>query len=253
MSVSFSAATLVALLLSMARIMAWASIAPPFATSGLPRSIKPMISVALALAVLPVTSTQAPSTDLAPLINATLSNLIIGLGLGFGTRVIFSAVEAAGSLIDLFGGFSLAFALDPLSQNNTSVFGRFYGLMTTALVFASPAHLLIIGGFLKTFQTLPLDGRLSMTALDRHLVPTLSSMFVAALQIAGPMIVVLFLADVALGLLNRIAPQLNVFSLSFPLKIILTLGLVGFGFALLPRTVDGLASQSVQFVDGVVG
>ncbi len=143
---------------------------------------------------------------------------------------MFAAVEAAGSLIDLFGGFSLSFALDPLSQNNTSIFGRFYGLMATTLIFASQAHLLIIAGFLRSFTTLPLDAQPvdveAERAPGRHADV---SMFVAALQIAGPLIVVLFIADIAMGLLNRIAPQLNVFSLSFPLKILLTLGLVGLG------------------------
>jgi flagellar biosynthesis protein FliR len=253
MNLSFTTTTLVALLLSTARILAWTSIAPPFATSGMPKSIKPVLSVALAMAVTPIASAHAPTAEIGPLVDSLFSNIVIGAALGFGTRLIFTAVEAAGGLIDLFGGFSLSFALDPLSQNNNSVFSRFYGLMATTLIFVSQAHLLIIGGFLRTFQTLPLDAGLSMSKLDKQLVPSLTSMFVAALQIAGPLIVVLFIADLAMGLLNRIAPQLNVFSLSFPLKIMLTLGLVGLGFALLPRTIAGLATQSVDFVSGVTG
>ena len=253
MKATFSEATLVALLLSAARILAWTMISPPFATSGIPRSIKPAVAVGLGLAVTPIAAAHAPAADLVPLIDSLFSNLVIGAALGFGTRLVFSAVESAGSLIDLFGGFSLSFALDPLSQNNTSIFGRFYGLLTTTLVFASQAHILIIAGFLRTFQTLPLDGGMSLEKLSRSLVPALTSMFIAALQIAGPLIVVLFIADIAMGLLNRIAPQLNVFSLSFPLKIMLTLALVGFGFALLPRTIAGLAAQSVRLVTQVTG
>ena len=78
-------------------------------------------------------------------------------------------------------------------------------------------------------------------------------MFVAALQIAGPLNDVLIIADSGMGLLNRIAPQMNVFALSFPLKILLTLGLVGFGFVLLPDTITRLAEQSVRLVAGVTG
>ncbi len=63
----------------------------------------------------------------------------------------------------------------------------------------------------------------------------------------------LVVADIAMGLLNRIAPQLNVFSVSFPLKILLTLGLVGLGFALLPRTIEHLADSAVTFVSQVTG
>jgi len=253
MRLEFSEATLIALLLCTARIFAWTMVSPPFATSGLPKAIKPVLSVGLALAMTPTAATHVPAADVAALADSVFTNVVIGAALGFGTRLIFAAVEAAGSLIDLFGGFSLSFALDPLSQNNTSVFGRFYALLATTLIFASQAHLLIVAGFLRTFQTLPLDGALSFSALSKNLLPSVTSMFIAALQIAGPLIVVLFIADIAMGLLNRIAPQLNVFSLSFPLKILLTLGLVGFGFTLLPRTVDGLASQSVQFISEVTG
>ncbi len=115
-----------------------------------------------------------PATDIASLSGALLENVIIGAALGFGTRLLFSAVESAGSLIDLFGGFSLAFALDPFNNNNNSVFGRFYALLTTTLLFASQAHQVVIAGFLRTFQTLPLTGHLDLARLDAQLVPGLS-------------------------------------------------------------------------------
>ena len=92
---------------------------------------------------------------------ARCEQLFIGAALGFLTRLLFSAVEAAGSLIDLSGGFSLAFAYDPLSATNTSVFGRFYGVLATTLIFATNAHLVILQGFLRTF---------SIAAAGRHAV-----------------------------------------------------------------------------------
>ncbi|HZC53516.1 MAG TPA: flagellar biosynthetic protein FliR [Mycobacterium sp.] len=253
MNLTFSTATLVALLLASTRVLAWLVIAPPFATMGMPRSIRPMVAVALSLAVTPLAAHHVPPAEIGPLVGAGAVNVAVGAALGFGTRLIFTAVEAAGSLIDLFGGFSLAFALDPMSETNTSLFGRFYGLLTTVLIFVSQAHLLIIAGFMRSFDAIPLNGGVSFAKLDKALVPGMTNMFVAALQIAGPLIVVLFVADVAMGLLNRIAPQMNVFALSFPLKILLTLSLVGLGFALLPDTVARLAEQGVRFVGGVTG
>jgi len=252
MNLTVSTATLTALLLCSVRMLAWVSVSPPFATGGLPRVIKTALAVALALAVTPMTTAHAPPTQVVPLFTSAIEQVIVGGGLGLSTRLVFSAVESAGGLLDLFGGFSLAFAIDPLSQNNNSVFGRFYTLMCTTLIFVTPAHLLIIAGFMRSFQSIPLDGQLSLGRLVDQLIPGLTSMFVAALQIAGPLIVVLFLADLSMGLLNRIAPQLNVFSLSFPLKIILTLGLVGLGFALLPSTISHLAGQAVSMVGRVM-
>jgi flagellar biosynthetic protein FliR len=78
-------------------------------------------------------------------------------------------------------------------------------------------------------------------------------MFVSALQIAGPLIVVLFIADIALGVLNRIAPQLNAFSMSFPVKIGLTLLLVGMGFTLMPNTIVQIAHRANDLVTVVTG
>lgn len=252
MNLTVSTATLTALLLCSVRMLAWVSVSPPFATGGLPRVIKTALAVALALAVTPMTTAHAPPAQVVPLFTSAVEQVIVGGGLGLSTRLVFSAVESAGGLLDLFGGFSLAFAIDPLSQNNNSVFGRFYTLMCTTLIFVTPAHLLIIAGFMRSFQSIPLDGQLSLGRLVDQLIPGLTSMFVAALQIAGPLIVVLFLADLSMGLLNRIAPQLNVFSLSFPLKIILTLGLVGLGFTLLPSTISHLAGQAVSMVGRVM-
>jgi flagellar biosynthetic protein FliR len=251
-NLTVSTPTLVALLLGSIRVLAWVSIAPPFATSGLPRVVKTALAVALALAMTPMAAAHAPQAQAIPLLGSGVEQVLVGGGLGFSTRLVFTAVEAAGGLIDVFGGFSLTFAMDPLSATNNSVFQRFYNLLCTTLVFVTPAHLLIVAGFLRSFQIIPLDATVSMSKLSASLVPTMSNMFVAALQIAGPMIVVLFLADLSMGLLNRIAPQLNVFSLSFPLKIALTLGLIGMGFTLLPGTISRLADQAVQAVGQVM-
>jgi flagellar biosynthetic protein FliR len=78
-------------------------------------------------------------------------------------------------------------------------------------------------------------------------------MFIAALQIAAPLIAVLFIADLALGVLSRISPQLNVFQMSFPLKIMLTLGLVGMSFALMPQIITEMANDVSLVVISVGG
>jgi flagellar biosynthetic protein FliR len=253
MSLQLGSTTLVALLLCTLRISAWMMIAPPFATAGIPRIVRFMLAGVLSLSVLSAASTHAPAAEMGPLVASATEQLVIGAALGFLTRLVFSAVESAGSLIDLFGGFSLAFAYDPLSANNTSIFGRFYGMLATTLIFATSAHLVILQGFLRTFASLPLDGTIDMSHLGSAAVHGMTSMFISALQIAAPLIAVLFIADLALGLLSRISPQMNVFQMSFPLKIMLTLGLVGLGFALMPQVVTELANSATTLVIGVGG
>jgi flagellar biosynthetic protein FliR len=246
-------AQLIALLLASARVLAWAVIAPPIATGGVPHQIKVVLSVAMGLAVVPVVKGQVPAAEVAPVAGALLEQVVIGAALGFLTRLVFAAVESAGSLIDLSGGFALSAAYDPLSTTTTSIFGRFYALLCTTLIFVTDAHLVIFQGFLRTFRAIPLDGHLSVAHLDTWIANGVTELFVSALQIAGPLLVVLFVADVALGVLNRISPQLNAFSLSFPLKILLTLLLVGMGFTLMPRVVIELAGRAAGVVGMVTG
>jgi flagellar biosynthesis protein FliR len=253
MQFNLDAGMLVALLLISARIFAWSVVAPPIATAGLPVVVKTVLSVGLALAVLPTVKGQAPALDTASIIGDVVLQVMVGAGLGLVTRILFSAIEAAGSLLDVFGGFSLSAAYDPLSTTTTSIFGRFYGLLCTTLIFATNMHLLIFQGFLRTFQAVPLNSGISLSRLGSALSTTAGELFLGALQIAGPLVVVLFIADIALGVLNRIAPQLNAFSMSFPIKIGLTLLLVGLGFLLMPQTVANIAQRATSVIGQVTG
>jgi flagellar biosynthesis protein FliR len=251
MQLQVESSTLIALLLVSTRIFAWAMIAPPLASAGLPTTVKTALSVGLALVIVPTARANVPASDTASILTALVIQVAIGAGLGFLTRLVFSAIETAGGLLDVFGGFSLAAAYNPLTTTMTSIFGSFYALLCTTLIFATNIHLFIFEGFLRTFSAIPLNASMSFSKLDTTITSAVGDMFVAALQIAGPLIVVLFLADVALGLLSRIAPQLNAFSLSFPLKTLLTLSLVGSGFLLMPQTVVNLGTH-VSNLLGVV-
>ena len=154
-------------------------------------------------------------------------------------------------MIDLFGGFQLASAFDPMSMTNGAQWSRLYQLTTIVLLFASNAYQVMIAGLARTFDALPLGSGLDLAALAHTLTTGLTDMFVAALQIAGPLIAVLFLADVGLGLLTRVAPALNAFALGFPLKILLTLTLGVTAYLALPNVVAALTDSSISALLGV--
>jgi flagellar biosynthetic protein FliR len=244
---------LVTLMLCATRCIAWMAIAPPMATGGVPGHIKMIFGVALGLAITPTAEAHAPAPELVPVVGALLVQIMVGAGLGFLTRVLFAAVEAAGSALDMFGGFSAAVAYDPFTKSTTSVFGKFYALLCTTLIFATNTHLVIFGGFIRSFTAIPLDGTMNTADLAHAVTTATTQMFIATLQIAGPLIVVLFMADIALGIMNRIAPQLNAFQLSFPIKIGLTLLLAGIGFAMLPQTVVQTANHANDLIAKVIG
>jgi flagellar biosynthetic protein FliR len=121
------------------------------------------------------------------------------------------------------------------------------------LLLVSGAYLILFAGFAKTFEVLPIGNGLSLGATASTLTSALSIGFVAILQIAGPIIAVLLLADIGLGLLTRVAPTINIFVLSFPVKIGLTLLLVGVAIPQLTPMIAGLTDSSVDAMRGIVG
>jgi flagellar biosynthetic protein FliR len=244
-------AELTALLLASVRAAAWLVVSPPFNSKALPSPIKALLSVGIALPVVPALVDKVPAPDTAGMAVSVVEQVVLGTALGFLTAMLFAAIQAAGSLIDLFGGFSLAFAFDPLgASGNTAggVFDRFYNITATTLLFATNGHQLVLRGFTTSYKVLPLDGTLSLHNLQHLITSGVSQMFMAAIQIAGPLIAVLFCTDIGLGLLSRVAPALNAFALGFPAKILLTLAGAGLAMTLLPHAVSNTVDHAVQAV-----
>ncbi|GAA2697049.1 MULTISPECIES: flagellar biosynthetic protein FliR [Actinoplanes] len=241
-------AELMALLLGACRTGAWMAVCPPFNSRLIPGPVKALLSVGLTLPMTPYLRDTVPSMETPALIFSVIMQVFVGVGLGFVTALLFAALQAAGDLLDLFGGFTLAMAYDPLGMSQNAVFGRFYNLIAITLLFASDGHQLILRGFLQSFKTLPLDTTFSVETFTKLLVSGIGEMFLSALQIAGPLICVLFLADVSLGLLNRVAPALNAFQLGFPIKIFLVVTLSGLAIGMLPGALHTLVERAVSAV-----
>ena len=246
-------AELIAIMLGAVRAGGWLMTCPPFSSRLIPSQIKALLSVGIALPMAPALTSTIPSIQTMDLVACAALQVFIGASLGFITALFFAAIQAAGDLIDVFGGFTLAMAFDPLSQSQSSIFGRFYNLTAVTLLFASDGHQLILRGFMQSYRTLPLDVSFSMETFSRLLVSGIGEMFLAALQIAGPLIAVLFLTDVAFGLLNRVAPALNAFQLGFPAKILLVLVLSSTAIAILPGILNNLVDRAVSAVVQLTG
>jgi len=245
---SVPSATLAALLLGTVRASGFIMLAPPFNSPGIPAAVKGALAMALSLVVLPHISGQLPPITASFLVLSTFTEALIGAALGFLVQLLFTAVQLAGNIIDLAGGFSLQPAYDPMAQTSNASIGKLYNLLATTLLFTSGGHLLLVRGFVTSYEGLPIGGSIDTAQLGHTLIIALSKMFLAALQIGGPMVAVLLLADVALGLLTKAAPALNVFSIGFPVKIMLTLALLGLTFPLLPPAVDGLLGTALDAI-----
>lgn len=241
-------AGLEAVLLAGVRMAAFLVIAPPFSHRGIPGRIKAMLALALGLLVAPRAQAGADPTDIGSFVGQLLMQVLIGAALGFLVALVFAAVQSAGALLDLFAGFQMAAAFDPLNQTSGAQLQRLYQMTAVVLLFVSDGYQLVISGLVRTFDVIPLGTSLDLAATAAASTEGLTGMFLAALQVAGPLAVVLFLADVGLGLLTRVAPALNAFALGFPLKILLTLSLGGMAYLALPGMVSSLTDGAVRTV-----
>ena len=233
------------------RLVTFLVIAPPFSYNAFPLRIKGMLSLGLALAVSPVVTRGYVSPDTGGFILALLLEVVVGGMLGFLVLIVFSAVQSAGNLIDQFGGFQLAQGFDPQAMINGAMFTRLYQMTALALLFASGGYQLIIGGLIRSFTAIPIGGGMDLAAPIQAVTNAAGQLVLSAVQIAGPLIVVLFLADAGLGLLTRVAPAVNAFALGFPLKILITLTLGASAFVALPRIVSALTDTAVTTMLGV--
>jgi len=234
---------LAALLLGSLRVLGWLLVAPPFAGRAVPAPVKALLSVALALPMLPTLREDLPAMQLGPFLGAAVVQLLVGLSLGFVCFLLFQAFRAAGDIIDTLGGFALASAFDPLNQSQAAVIGRFQGMLATTLLLVSDGWLVVWHGFFRSYDVLGLGASFDTAVVASVVTDGVATMLLAAVQIAAPMIAVLFVADVGLGLATRVAPALNAFALAFPLKILLTLTLVGYTFVAMPDLVAGSAER----------
>lgn len=239
-----------ATMLAGVRLVAFFVIAPPFSYRAFPATVKVILGLGLAIGVAPRVAEGYASLETGPFLLALLTQLVVGLSLGFLVFLVFAAVQSAGALIDLFGGFTLAQAYDPQSQVNGAQFTRLFQMASLALLFASGGYQLIVAGLVRSFDAVPLTGTFDLGGLASVLVTALSQMFLSSLQIAGPLVVVLFLADVGLGLLTRVAPALNAFQMGFPIKIGLTVVFAGALFMALPSVVSSLTGDAVAAITG---
>ena len=246
MDLEVPAVTLAALLLGTARAAGFVLLSPPFNARTIPGPVKGALAMALSLLLSTQIAPTLPDPTAGFLVVSAVTEVVIGAALGFVVQLLFTAVQMAGDLIDLTGGFSLQPAYDPLAMTMNSSIGRLHYLLATTLLFSSNGHLLVVKGFATSYQGMPVGADVPTEQLGAVLITAFTMMFLAAVQIAGPMVAVLLLADVALALLSRAAPALNIFSFGFPFKIMLTLMMLGLTFPLLPPALDALLEHGVR-------
>src|SRR6478752_2767078 len=154
MTVPIDPLVVTAFVLALVRAAAWLFVAPPFNTRMIPTTVKAGVAAALALgSVSHIANPQLP-TSTPGFIFALLAQVLVGVTLGMFTLLLVSALQAAGSFVDLFAGFSLSQIYAPLGGTQSAVFGRFYQLLAVTLMFTTDAYLILVNGFFRSFEVI---------------------------------------------------------------------------------------------------
>ena len=253
MDLTFAGTTVAGYLLAVSRTAGFVLVAPPFSTRAVPQQARAGVALALAMPLSVWTAQSAPNLTSGAMVSQILLQLITGTVLGFVVMLAVTTIQTIGDIIDITGGFSASLGMDPLMLNQSSVMGRLHQLLAVTLLFGTDGHLVVLQGLSRSFQLAP-TGKLAWHGLAELMTRGVSQMFLSAIQITAPIMAVLLIADLALGLLTRAAPALNAFSLAFPLKILLSVMLIGLVLYQIPgvlaRTIDHAGTTMVQISGG---
>ncbi len=207
--------------------------APIFGNKNVPVMVRVAMALSLTLVFLPMTSFDANSLDTASFALAIVKEALAGLFLGYVASLMFAAIQTAGAYIDLTLGFGFAAMVDPMTKEREAVVGQFQNMVAVLLFLAVNAHHLIIRGLAESYVVLPLGEMTYNPSIAGGVMHFFRIIVMASLKIAAPILGVVFLTDVALGILARTVPQLNVFVLGFPVKLAVGLAAI---FIVLPVT-----------------
>jgi flagellar biosynthetic protein FliR len=214
----------VAFVLVLSRIGGLFAFAPVFSSRMIPAQVKLLIAGGISLALTPVAmqgqTLPVDSLAIAPLV---VKEILVGIAFAVAIGVLSAAVAAAGSLLDTIVGFSFAALVDPIDNAQAAVFGQLYALFATMVFLLTGGDQIMVLGLAKSYDMVPLGSLPPSNHLAALATTGLANVLVIALEIAAPVVIALVLTDIAFALVSRAVPQMNVFQVELPAKV-----LVGF-------------------------
>lgn len=232
--------------------------APIFNSRSIPFMLKTAFAVWVSILLWFVTPIYQNLPASLPLfILSMVFEVAIGFVIGFITNVIFLAIQAGGEIMDMQMGLSVATALDPVFGAVISVVGRL-AFFTALIIFITlDGHHLILSAFHQSFTALPVGkfANFASPHLAMQIIELGSTLWLTAIKLAAPVVLLIFLSDFSFGIVSRVAPQVNVFMLGFQVKP--SLGLLGFLMSLpfavkyINRLVEFMAEQLILLANNI--
>jgi flagellar biosynthetic protein FliR len=235
-----------AFFLVLARVGPLFLLAPLFSSKLVPGRVRGIVAVALAVGISPVVSTGTTlPTDAYDLAFLIFKEALVGTAFAFSIGALFAALSAAGALLDTSIGFSYGSLVDPLTGNQSTVLSQLYSLVGTLIFIVIGGDGWMVRGLARTYDLVGLNQSPDLGRLIGAMDATFAGIMTSALEVAGPVMLALILSDAAFGVVSRVVPQLNVFAVGFPAKVIVGLLLVGATLPFLTGWISGELQQDV--------
>lgn len=214
-------------LLILSRWTGMIMLAPVFGARGVPSLVKIGLAGSLSIILYPMLLATKPEipVEVLPFMGLVIKESLVGLVIGFIIYALTAVLQGAGQLIDFQMGFTMGNALDPVYGMQSPLMGNFQLVLATILLLATNSHHYLIVAMVKSYTYIPLNITSAPTGITFY-VDLVANIFTLSVQLSIPVVGAILLADLGIGLLSRTVPQLNIFTVVFPIKII-------FGFVLL--------------------
>jgi len=206
-------------LLVFARVAGIVVAGPVLGSQRVPVTVKLGLSAVLAAVLVPLVGEVPALVDVPAFILGAVRELLVGLTLGFVANLLFAAVSMAGEMADLQSGFAFAALVDPSSEERTSIISQFQMMTAWLVFFAANGHHVLLGGLCQSMSVVPLGAAALPAGMPSGMLTLAARTFVVALQIGAPVLGSVLVADLAMGMLARTVPQMNLLVVGFPIKM----------------------------------
>jgi len=238
------------------RMNAMIVIAPFFSSGVIPFRMKALLSFFIALVIFPVVAAKGYSLpgNMGAYWLLVMREATIGLYIGFLVTVIFSAFQLSGQFFAVQIGFGINEVLDPIGQVSVPLIGQFKNLIALLVFLAMNGHHFLLDAIYRSYDLAPLIDitRAASGALLKYMLHSFSGMFIIALKIALPVVGTIFLITVSMGILAKVAPQMNIMMLGFPFKIITAFSVLFLITPLIVRIMHVSLERTFTFITRVL-
>ncbi len=256
---SFSASELEYFLLILVRVVSFIYAAPFYGQSNTPGRVKIglgfFVSVLLYYTLIP--HEVLAYTTILGYTTVVLKEVTVGLMLGFGANLCTMIVSFAGSLVDMEIGFSMMNEYDPATRQTLTVTGVFYQYMIMLILVVSGMYRYILRAFVDAYTLIPVNGAVfHASRLLQHVLTFMGDYLIIGFRICLPVFVATMIVNAVLGILAKVAPQMNMFAVGMQIKILVGLIILFFTVEMLPGASDFIYTEMkkmmVGFVEGLM-